>query len=253
MKTYEVHRKVKNNVGDYFCNPGRYFDFPEYESGELLYNGFPITDQTLVVGGGGLIHKKFSQHIELLLDKKPKNAVLWGIGHNFGRKAVAKGIKYYPDYIKKCNLVGIRDWIPGHYDSYLPCVSCMHTAFDKQYEVKHDVVYYTHAFKSKYEYSKGDIHMSNSNMDFDAVIDFLGSAKTIITDSYHGAFWGQLLEKDVRVLSWSVKFDHMKYQPTLIPHISQWKTSASSPIINGFLEECRDYNNNFYQKVLNLL
>lgn len=252
---YEVHRKAENNVGDYYCNPSRYFKFDNLTSGELMHNKFPIKNETVIVGGGGLIHKKFQLHIQQLLDKEPKLSVLWGIGHNFGKKHISKtgGDVYYPNWIKKVNLVGIRDYIPGYTNTYLPCVSCMHPAFNKPYETKHEVAYFTHAFKSKYEYKEGDIHMDNSNMDFDAVIEFLGSAKTIITDSYHGAYWAQLLERDVRVLSWSVKFNHMKYQPTLIPHISQWQSSPSSPIIKGYLEECREYNNKFYQKFLNLL
>ena len=255
MKTFEVHRKVKDNVGDYYCNPGRYFDFPEYTSGELVNNSFPVTNEILVIGGGGLIHKKFSKNIDALLNKKPKHSVLWGIGHNFGKKHVTKSSTdvYYPNWINKCSLVGIRDWIDGHYDSYLPCVSCMHPAFDKTYEVKHDVVYYTHKFKSKYQHQDGHVQMANNHLNFDEVIDFLGSANTIITDSYHGAYWGQLLGKDVRVLSWSVKFNHMKYQPTFIPHISQWQETSPSTVVDNYLEECRDYNNKFYQKFLNLL
>lgn len=251
MQIYEVHRKVKNNVGDYYCNPSRYFDFPNVQSGELLHNKFPIQDQTIVIGGGGLIHKKFSDHIQRLIAKNPKHTVLWGIGHNFNNKAVAKGAKFYPDFLDKCSLVGIRDYI--NKDLYLPCVSCMHPAFDKSYTVKHKVAYFTHAFKSKYQYTDGDVQMPNSNMDFDNVIEFLGSANTIITDSYHGAYWAQLLGKDVRVLSWSVKFNHMKHQPTMLPHISQWQDTSPSIAPSGFLEECRSLNNKFYQDFLNLL
>lgn len=255
MKTYEVHRKVKDNVGDYYCNPSRYFDFTDCTSGELVNNKFLVKDQILIIGGGGLIHKKFNKSIETLLHKNPKHTIIWGIGHNFGRKHVTKSNTdvYYPKWLNKCSLIGIRDWITGHHESYLPCVSCMHPAFDKTYKTKHDVVYYTHKFKSKYEYQNEYAHMSNNNINFDEVIAFLGSAKTIITDSYHGAYWGQLLGKDVRVLSWSVKFDHMKYQPTRLPHISSWKDSDPSIIPANYLDECRTYNKKFYQKFLNLL
>jgi hypothetical protein len=66
---YEVHRKVDNNVGDLYCNPSRYFDLGTVSSEELLHNKTNLTNHTLVVGGGGLIHKKFSQHIQDLIDK----------------------------------------------------------------------------------------------------------------------------------------------------------------------------------------
>lgn len=254
MQLYEVHRKTKNNIGDYWCNPSRYFDFGEIQSGELLHNRFPITNQAILIGGGGLIHKKFSVHIQRLLDKNPKASIIWGIGHNFSRKHESKSAQpYYPDWLKRASLVGIRDWVDGHYESYLPCVSCMHTAFNKTYNVTNDVVYYTHAFKSKYQYKDGDVWLKNDEKNFDKVIDFLGSANTVVTDSYHGAYWAQLLGKDVRVLSWSVKFDHMKYSPSYLSHITKWKESSPSYAATNFLEESRELNRQFYNKVLKLV
>lgn len=248
---YEVHRKAKNNVGDYYCNPSRYFDFSKVKSGELMSNEFPITDQTLIVGGGGLIHKKFNQHIKMLIDKKPKNTVIWGIGHNFGKKAISKGIEYYPEYLKQCQLVGIRDWIEGHYETYLPCVSCMHSAFNKDYIVDRDIVYFTHAAKTKYNGKDDKYHMNNGTTDFNKVISFLGSANTVITDSYHGAYWAQLLGKNVQVVNWSVKFNHMKYPPIMLDSINS-KIIPYNNSIPNFLEECQDLNKRFYQKFKNL-
>lgn len=252
---FEVHRKVKNNVGDLFCNPSRYFNFTNCKSGELVNNNFPITGETILVGGGGLIHKKFQNHIQSLIQKNPKNIILWGIGHNFGRKHVTKSKSevYYPDWVKQCTLVGIRDWIKNYEHYYLPCVSCMHPAFDKNYKVTKDVVFFTHAFKSSYVPNKLDNHMSNDNINFDEVIEFLASANTIITDSYHGVYWGQLLNKDVRTLSWSVKFDHMKYSPSFIDSVDNWHKSKKSQSYNGFLEESRNLNIEFSQKVFDLL
>jgi hypothetical protein len=251
---FEVHRKVKNNIGDYYCNPSRYFDFDNIQSGELLNNKFPIKGNTLIIGGGGLIHKKFSQHIQILLDKNPANSIVWGVGHNFSKKHKSKSVQpYYPNWLNRVSLVGIRDWIPGHYNSYLPCVSCMHPSFDKNYELKHEVVFYTHAFKSKYHHISGDMWMKNNENNFEKVIEFLASAQTIVTDSYHGAYWGQLLGKDVRVFSWSVKFDHMKYQPTMLENISNWRTIYKKIAPLDFKEECREININFYNKFLNLL
>ena len=73
-----------------------------------------------------------------------------------------------------------------------------------------------------------------------------------MTDSYHGAYWAQLLGKNVQVLSWSVKFDHMKYQPHFIQSINEpFKKTNNS--VDGFLDECKDYNVKFYQKFLDLL
>ena len=252
---YELHRKTPNNIGDYWCNPSRYFKFENLCSEELMHNNSPTPKDALIVGGGGLIHKKFQLHINRLLDKNPRVSALWGIGHNFGKKHIQKtrGQVYYPKWVHKASLVGIRDWIQGHRDIYLPCVTCMHPAFDKLYEVKHDAVFYTHAFKSKYQTSQDNIHMSNDQRDFDTVISFLGSANTVITDSYHGAYWAQLLGKDVRVVSWSVKFDHMRYPPSFLEHITKWHHAKPSLPSAEYLDESRELNTQFYQKFLTLL
>ena len=223
-------------------------------SGELMYNDYPIENNNLIVGGGGLIHKKFSNHIQTLMSKDPATTTLWGIGHNFGKKHIdkTKGDVYYPEWIKDATLIGIRDWIEGYEKYYLPCVSCLHPAFDKEYESKREVVYFTHAFKSKFTNPETLPYMKNNEMDFDKVIEFLGSAKTIVTDSYHGAYWAQLLGKNVQVASWSVKFNHMKHQPHFINSIND-KYTKKKNAVDGFLQECRELNNEFYQKFLALL
>lgn len=250
---YELHRKVKNNIGDYYCNPSRYFDI-DCLSGELMHNKDPIQGNHLVIGGGGLIHKKFSKHIQMLMQKDPKTTTLWAVGHNFSTRHVEKqgGDVYYPSWLEDVSLVGIRDWIDGYKHYYLPCVSCMHPAFQKQYRVVRDVAYFTHAYKTKFTNPENMPVIKNNNMNFDDVIEFLAGANTIVTDSYHGAYWAQLLGKNVQVASWSVKFDHMKYQPHFINSIDD-KFILQNNAIDGFLDECIDYNKKFYQKFLSLL
>jgi hypothetical protein len=250
-KIIELHRKAKNNVGDFYCNPSRYFEI-ECLSTELVSDKYNVRNNTVIIGGGGLIHKKFSTFIENLLQDTPKKTVLWGIGHNFGQKhgKKSKDNPYYPEWINQCTLVGIRDWIKNYEKYYLPCVSCMHPAFDKDYSEQHEFVYFVHAAKSKFKNSNYPV-MKNNEMNFDKVIEFLGSGNTIITDSYHGAYWGQLLGKNVQVASWSVKFDHMKHQPYFLDEINIDPTFIKNNI-EGYLDECRELNNAFYQKFIQL-
>lgn len=249
----ELHRKAKNNVGDFYCNPSRYFNI-DCLSTELVSDKYNVKNNTVIIGGGGLIHKKFSNCIETLLQNQPKHSVLWGIGHNFGYKhgKKSKDNPYYPQWINQCNLVGIRDWIKHYEKYYLPCVSCMHTAFDKTYNEQHEYVYFVHATKSKFKntYTRYP-YMKNNEMNFEKVIEFLASGNTVITDSYHGAYWGQLLGKNVQVASWSVKFNHMKYQPHILESIND-KPVRIDNCIDGFLQESRELNKNFYNKFIQL-
>jgi len=254
-KIIEVHRKVKDNIGDCFSNPSRYFYFPNCNSQELIHNKSPLTSNTLVVGGGGLIHKKFQLHIQDLIKKNPKKIVLWGIGHNFGIKHIqkTKGKVFFPDWIRECDLIGIRDYVPEYEGLYLPCASCMHFAFDKTYEEKQEVGYFLHKFKTKIKETKDKTIMYNDEIDFEKTIEFLGSHKTIITDSYHGAYWAQLLGKNVQVVGWSVKFNHFKNPPIFLDNINQTPISSKNKIPYDFLLECRKLNKDFYHKFLDTI
>jgi hypothetical protein len=128
----------------------------------------------------------------------------------------------------------------------------MHPAFDFEYETAHKTVYFTHAFKSKYQPRADDIHMKNDMLDFQKVIEFLASGETVVTDSYHGAYWAQLLGKKVKVVSWSVKFDNMKHPPCFVENIYDDSAQGLSAPAD-FLRECRDLNVAFYQEFKKLL
>lgn len=119
-------------------------------------------------------------------------------------------------------------------------------------EVKYDTVYFLHSFKTKFEKHNDYPVLKNNTMDFYKVIKFLGSCQTIVTDSYHGAYWGQLLGKNIHVVSWSVKFNHMKYAPNFLENINQGIPNVKNSI-TGFLDECRHLNQKFYDKFQNLV
>lgn len=246
----EFHRKSKTNVGDFYCNPSRYFEFENISSHDL-YDDVSAHNKNIIIGGGGLIHKKFQNRIQELIHQKPKDVVLWGVGHNFSKRHVQKSKTdvFYPSWLKHASLYGIRDWKEGNFDSYLPCVSCMHPLFDNKYEEFNDIAYFTHAFKTSFNLHDTVAHMANNTLDLKSVIEFLGSARTIVTDSYHGAYWAQLLGKNVQVVSWSVKFDFMKTRPEFISNIND-KIIYKSNSDAGYLDECRELNKRFYQQTL---
>ena len=173
-KIIELHRKVQNNVGDLFSNPSRYFDFPNCNSQELLHNKSALDNQILVIGGGGLIHKRFQLDIKKQIAKSPAKVVLWAIGHNFGKKHISKSDNrvYFPDWINKCDLVGIRDYVKDYEKYYLPCVSCMHPAFKKIYIVNQKVGYFLHRFKTAIKDTDNKSIMYNDNTDFEKTIEF---------------------------------------------------------------------------------
>lgn len=256
----ELHNKTQKNTGDFICNPSRYFNFPDLDSKRLNHR-HEVDNKHLIIGGGGLIHKHWYHSINQLLDKNPKSTTLWGIGHN------TKGIpsytyQYYPKWIDRCNLIGIRDYIDDHKDLYLPDVSCMHPAFDKEYEITRDIVYYLRVRKcEQHQLWKDKSTLKNSTRDFNKIAKFLGSAETVVTDSYHGVYWAQLLGKNVICYSWGVKFLNLRIMPVFqkgnireaINNISLDSVRFDPYDNKEYLEESRDLNKKFYKRFLNLL
>lgn len=250
METVILHKVSDDNVGDHYSNPSLYFSFP---NPSVVGIGEEVNTENalVIVGGGGLIHPKFSLYLEAISVKPKLHSALWGIGHNFNPKMAKSGdIPEYPAWIKNFDLAGIRDY--KNIDLYLPCVSCMHPAFDKQYTVTNDVVYFLHAFKSKDVLIDTHPVLRNDDMDIEKVIEFLGSAKTVVTDSYHGAYWAMLLGKAVNVVTWSTKFQDFKYKPHYLKNIID-DPNNSITVSEDFLQECRLLNRQFYEKVLKLI
>ena len=250
MSILEVHRTDKNNIGDHYCNPSRYFDLPIEKTIDIYSSWTPKSTDTVIIGGGGLIRRTFQKRIELYKRTGAK-LIFWGIGHNFREKETHM---WWPDWVTSSKLWSVRDYVKMQY--YVPCVTCMHPAFDQSYDVKQKEVYFIHAHRNRNESYRelyGKKIITNDQQDFNKVIKFLGSAETIITDSYHGAYWGLLLGRNVKVVNWTTKFLNFKHQPAFIDNIKSCNVIKSQSYKNDFkdyLNECRDLNNKFYKKVI---
>jgi exopolysaccharide biosynthesis predicted pyruvyltransferase EpsI len=88
----------------------------------------------------------------------------------------------------------------------------------------------------------------------DDVIAFLGSAETVVTNSYHGAYWATLLGRRVVVVDpFSTKFFFLKHRPVIAALQDYTKAISRTRIYPESLSECREANLNFSVKVKNLL
>ncbi len=246
------------NIGDLASSPTQYFDFkypvetldfraidPKFPKPKSGFGGSITLDQIqntadrvryhLILGGGGLVCQKFWGSFEAI--KKLKSMfrgkwMAWGIGQQvYPSFSSSKGnlLEYldsncrtfdYSQYLQAFDHVGIRD--AGFNYDWVPCASCMHPTFDKKREIKHDFVVYSHRkFQLKVE---GFPVLTNEDQSLEEVIDFLGSGETILTSSYHGAYWGTLLGRKVIVFPFTTKFLTLKHLPSIYP-VSQWKYS----------------------------
>jgi hypothetical protein len=114
----------------------------------------------------------------------------------------------------------------------------MHPAFDLEYEIEHEVVYYGHHPLAPLEWARelglGPV-LTNAGTDMARVVAFLGSGRVIVTSSYHGVYWGRLLGRTVVPQPRGSKF---------------WHLPPAGP---GMLEDHRALNRTFHQAALSLL
>ena len=203
------------------------------------------------------LHEKFTTEMQKLfaetkrsLHKNNGRKILWGAGHN----SKSNGTWKWPKYLQEFDLVGVRDYRCGF--EWVPCPSCMHPAFDKKYDVQHKVIWFEHKkqlVKNADFGSEPAFRIVNSGQNFDQTIAILGSAETIVTNSYHGVYWATLLGRKVLCVDqWSTKFQNFKHPPGFTKSKDWIENLDEAKSYNNALQECREANINFWNKVKNL-
>ncbi|NJN85114.1 MAG: hypothetical protein HC881_00755 [Leptolyngbyaceae cyanobacterium SL_7_1] len=231
------------NVGDLLSSPANYFSFPGYSIAQhdiRDLNPNLLKGEHSLIGGGGLLYSRFLDSITTL--KKASNRgclIAWGIGQQDYHALSANPQPFdYSNYLNDFDLVGIRDFNSGY--PWVPCVSCMHSAFDRKRDIKHEFVVFSH---KKFQLKIGAFpRMTNETQGIEEVLDFLGSGETILTSSYHGAYWGTLLGRKVLAFPFSSKFLTFKHSPGLYP-VEKWtQTKFQLKLFNHVFYELRDKN-----------
>jgi hypothetical protein len=243
--------KNRPNLGDRYSSPTLYFpQLKETVSLDPFSARLPKVwlQKTVLVGGGGLIaHPTFQLNMELLAAYRPRVLVAWGVGHNaHGAREIS-----YPDYLERFDLVGIRDY--GSKYDWVPCASCLHPGFDRKYEVTEEFVVYENVLCSPLHIA-GFKKLHNAEDSLEKVLAFLGSANTVLTSSYHGAYWATLLGRNVIIVNpFSSKFFGFKHTHPIADE-SNWRSKEHE--VRSYpeaLEECRMANLKFAEKVLSLI
>lgn len=201
-----LHRRDINNLGDMTCTPELYFDFKIENMIDITRRNkikeYVNKKHTFIIGGGGLLHSnEWMECIKYIIDNT--KTVIWGIGKNIHYNNRNSNDKFiYPTWLRKAFMCGIRDYDQSEFE-YIPCVSCMHEMFNIKSIPLHDFIVYNH--------KNHLIDKSANNSDFkriDDCVKYLLTGKTIITSSYHGAYWAKLLGKNVIIKKkFSNKFD----------------------------------------------
>ncbi len=240
MRVAHAHFCTVENTGDLVSRPSLYFELP---GGPLVPIGQP-TDTPAVIYGGGAVARALPE----LATRRPGAVhIAWGVGGTWhGRKEPGSVVRGFALY-------GSRD--AGQSDAeWVPCVSCMSPLFDQAYQVTREAVLFVNADPSFARPVIEGLPVMTNDRPFEEIVAFLGSAETVVTNSYHGAYWGVLLGKRVVIRgAYSSKFFNYRHQPPVDDGRS-WRCSAvRCPVWPEGLIECREANVAFHRKVLAVL
>jgi hypothetical protein len=198
-------------------------------------------------------NSKYQDLVSEYINKVQKDTaprVVWGAGHNGEVSKKSKKELTFPDWLTEFNSCGVRDWNQGY--KWVPCASCLHPALRKNYSIKNDVIFFEHKKQLLKDFGTDSIpRFINSGSNIEQTIELLGSANTILTNSYHGAYWGTLLKKRVVVIDpWSTKFFNFKHMPVLLEKDEDWKSAIErAKIHTTALDECATANESFWNTI----
>lgn len=199
--------------------------------------------------------EKYKDLVHQTINKIKQDAgikILWGVGHNgeMPKKPSKDGKLIYPEWLLDFNMIGVRDFKQDY--EWVPCASCMHPALRQKYPIRNQVIWFEHKKQLIKDFGTEPIpRFINSGSNIEQTIELLGSAEVILTNSYHGAYWGTLMKKKVVVVGpWSSKFLALKHRPFMVEKLDSWKDVVDETTIHdSALDECVDRTERYWKAV----
>lgn len=240
-----------NNLGDRVCNPCDYFDeLKDVKRWNAWDSDWRYSPANLIFGGGGLVHGELEHHIRMVTRRPDRKLIAWGLGHNRDGSATID----YKDTLDGFDLLGVRDYKTAQQRGwdYVPCASCMSNGFDHgPIEKEHKYFVFQHwQCPITLRGARFPVpFMLNDSVSFGDAVKHLWMADVVITNTYHGAYWALLLGRKVLIYKpFSSRFYDFKHQPPFCDE-TNWKDVEPLAAPSGYLEECRELNRKFYEKV----
>lgn len=203
MRILGLHIRESRNAGDRWSSPLDYLTFHGCEVVKGDMRAPPDVRPDVVVYGGGSIvtSPDFRRWPGALM-------IAWGVGHH-------ERVRPWDDLMRAahataseiCDLYFPRDGV-GSFEQ-VPCASCLHPVFDDCPDPVHAVVRYSAARRITVDDPSDAPHMTNEDGDIERAVRFLASGETVVTSSYHGAYWASLLGRKVKIVPWGSKFEYL--------------------------------------------
>lgn len=256
-----LHHYDRKNQGDVLSGPYNYFGFDNIGriswDKQIMDNGamnFAPGDD--IIMGGGIYFTRNKVRLEKLL-KQARHFIGWGIGLD----ERLNEDKFYERY----TLLGTRERHSTFIDNkkifYVPCASCMNPVFsnlNKNTPTDSDriAVHINGGFNEKEVIKAFEGQAFTTTVDdFSKIIENISTAGCVVTNSYHGAYWGSLMGKKVVLIKTSVpKWNGLHKDIVLAdPDDILNATKQAQPIPKIYLEECQALNADFNKKVSELI
>lgn len=251
MKLVFKHARATENIGDRWCSP--YDHLPDLWQGhdaKALDLAEPTPETDAIIYGGGKITGGIGKTM-MKTDKTARARIGWGISTV---QSSWFAPRYWQSY-RRLTLIGTRDWGDNRFE-YVPCASSMAPDFVNPLAPEHDVVVYLHHWKSPgmgMEVPEGIPTSSNRGTSLTEALKFIASGATVVSNSYHGTFWGLLMGRRVLCVPFSGKFSKFRVSPGFAT-ASDWTRRLSaaqgSDELHGL---CVDATRKFSDKVMNTL
>ncbi|MAY64011.1 MAG: hypothetical protein CML29_17545 [Rhizobiales bacterium] len=197
------------NLGDELCSPKHYFEFHSDGS-------------TLIVGGGAYPDLGVKAASEISADVK----VAWGIGSSQSLSKPAKPLKRRA-ILSTYARASTRDRSSaGDGIEHVPCVSCLHPIAETPIGDRPGL------FLSKDDRASGSIEpiidaypemiVGTNSMSYADIAPLFAETGSVVTNSYHFAYWSLLSGRSVRLVGYSTKFrdvlDLFELPPEFVPY-----------------------------------
>lgn len=256
MKTVlGVHIRGNPNLGDNYCHPLDYFNIGcdlDLKVNKVDIKNLPAEEPDYVILGGGALARRAPN-----IRKHFPSSVLigWGLGYTTRKNIlpIDRGVHYR--LRSGYALYGCRDYINNSGIDYVPCASCMHPYFDSIPEPSCDTVVYGHGKLGDLSVGAAEISApyadNMSGLSFSEALDHIASGETVITSSYHGAYWATLLGRKVSMVPFGSKFMSMKFPPAVTDGVLAGVRKARK--FDEALEDSRHSNGVFRNRVYDLI
>lgn len=238
------HLRETDNIGDKSCAPYDYFAWDNATVSDIRHDNTP--DYDVGIYGGGKIFGGLSHYAGVRRAPGQVN-IAWGVGTV---QSFPISLRYWKAR-RRMDLVGSRDWGDTRYE-YAPCPSCMHPAFDAPPAPEHEVVFYAHAGKTgkmKLDVPSDIPTIDNNCASLDEALRFIASGATVISNSYHGVYWGLLMGRKTLCVPFSNKFAHYRKAPTLTTPDNWAQDLPHAQAHPEMLDLCRTSTTAFKTKV----